>query len=111
LRDPLRSAGPQPLEVVKTALLRRKHVHDHAPCVKQDPASVGVTFETRAAETGAFERFRNRIRDRARLDLRAPGHDQKCVGEDRLADQVDCLKVLPFFVERGLARDLKQICQ
>ena len=103
--------APEPFKVVKLPLLRREHMDDDATRVEQYPAAVGVALDACGAEPTLAQCQRDRIGNRARLNLRTSGRDDECIGENALADQIDRLNIFSFLIERRLAHGLKQIAQ
>ncbi len=83
-------------------------MNDHRPEIQEDPAAFGVAFDARDPPAGGFDRLDDRIGDRSRLDLRAPGDEREVVGEDRFRTDLERLELLALFLFRGRADDINE---
>ncbi len=80
------------------ALIGREDVDDHGTQINENPAAVSVSLSPRDGEPVDPHGLCDRVRDRARLDLRAARHDDERVGDDRSALEIDNRDVLTFFI-------------
>jgi hypothetical protein len=86
-------------------------MHDHVAEVDQDPAAVGVAFGARDLASVVACALRNRVGDGTRLDDRAPGDDDECVGDDGPPIEVEDGDVFALFVFGGGADEFDEIRQ
>ncbi len=99
---------PKPFEVVELALIGCEDVGDDVAEVDQDPPPVGVALGT-AAQPRLRGFLDDRVGDRARLDHRAPGHDDERIGDDGASGEVEDGDVLGFLVLRGFEYERDEI--
>jgi hypothetical protein len=71
--------------------------HDRAE-IDQYPAAVVIAFRAGNSEAGAADGLDDRVGDRPGLDLRAAGHDDERIGNDRAALEIQDREIFAFLV-------------
>ena len=82
-------------------LIGGEHVNDDRAEIDEDPAAVAIPLGARDRESIRARGLGNRVGDRARLDFRAPRHNDERIGYDRAALEIDDRDVLAFFIVGG----------
>lgn len=71
---------------------------DHGAKVDQYPAAVAIALGARDRKPMLFGGFGDGVGNRARLDFRAPTHDDEGISDDRAAVQIQDGDVFSFFI-------------